>query len=105
MHKASASFKLERGRRRSRSTTISASATVIPPPVKGCRMLNASPKRSAPGVDCGAAGMLLFVVLFMFPFSIAAMKAAYNSGGSWNTKFSKSTSKPKGQILALLGAK
>lgn len=67
-------------------------------------MLNASPKRSAPGVDCGAAGILLFVVLFMFPLSIAAMKEGYTSGGSWNMKFSKSTSEPKGQILALLGA-
>ena len=31
-------------------------ATVIPPPVSGCRMLNASPSSTAPGVRLGAAG-------------------------------------------------
>ena len=44
-------------------------------------MLNASPIKSAPGVGSGAAGMLLFVIDFMFPLSTAAMKALYSSGG------------------------
>lgn len=52
---------------------MSDNATVIPPPVKGCRMLNASPIKSAPGVGCGAAGMLLFGIVLMLPLSMAAM--------------------------------
>lgn len=48
-------------------------ATVIPPPVKGCRILNESPSKRAPGVVDGAAGMLLLFIVLMFPFSIADM--------------------------------
>lgn len=61
---------------------MSEKATVIPPPVRGCLMLNASPIKSAPGVGRGAAGMLLFGIDLMFPLSTAAMKASYNSGGT-----------------------
>ncbi|KAF5798789.1 hypothetical protein HanXRQr2_Chr07g0297041 [Helianthus annuus] len=61
---------------------MSASATVIPPPVKGWRMLKASPNKSAPGVETGEAGMLLFGIVFIFPESIAAINAACTSGGT-----------------------
>lgn len=54
---------------------MSERATVIPPPVKGCLMLNESPNKSAPGVGRGVAGMLLFCIVLMFPFSTAARKA------------------------------
>jgi hypothetical protein len=60
---------------------MSDNATVIPPPVKGCRMLNASPINSAPGVGSGAAGILLFGIVLMLPLSIAAMKESWSSGG------------------------
>jgi len=53
---------------------MSDNATVIPPPVKGCLILNASPIKSAPGVGSGAAGMLLFGIVLMLPLSMAAMK-------------------------------
>ena len=58
---------------------MSESATVIPPPVKGWRMLKASPIRRAPGVGCGAAGMLLFGIVLILPRSIA------ERNGSWST--------------------
>lgn len=61
--------------------TTSDKATVIPPPVKGCRILNESPSKIAPGVGCGAAGMLLLAIVFMFPSSTAEMKPHRNSGG------------------------
>jgi len=61
---------------------MSDKATVIPPPVKGWRMLKASPMRRAPGVGYGDAGMLLFGMLLMFPLSTAAIKEACNSGGT-----------------------
>jgi len=60
---------------------MSDKATVIPPPVKGCLILNASPNKRAPGVDWGVAGMLLLVIVLIFPFSIAAMNAERSSGG------------------------
>jgi len=53
---------------------MSDNATVIPPPVKGCLILNAPPIKSAPGVGCGAAGMLLFGIVLVLPLSMAAMK-------------------------------
>ncbi|WRX15159.1 hypothetical protein QQP08_007646 [Theobroma cacao] len=74
--------RLCKGLRRSLITTTSDSATVIPPPVIGCRILNASPIKSAPGVGSGAAGMVLFaIVLMLFCFSTAEIKAVYSSGG------------------------
>ena len=36
---------------------MSERATVIPPPVKGCLMLNESPNKIAPGVGRGQAAM------------------------------------------------
>jgi hypothetical protein len=60
---------------------MSDNATVIPPPVKGCLMLNASPIKSAPGVGCGSAGMLLFGIVLMLPLSMAATNELYISGG------------------------
>ena len=75
MQREEALLRVLRGLRRFLITTTSEKATVIPPPVKGCRILNASPIRSAPGVGRGAPGMLLFGIVFMFPFSIDAKKA------------------------------
>ena len=68
----------------SRSSTISERATVIPPPVKGCLMLNASPMRRAPGVGLGIAGIVLFGMDRMFPFSMAARNEACIFSGSCN---------------------
>lgn len=68
---------------------MSERATVMPPPVRGCRMLKASPMRRAPGVGCGAAGMLRFGWVLMFPFSIAAINDSYNSSGSCKQKQKK----------------
>lgn len=76
MQRVGASFKSVMGLRRSRRRTISDRATVIPPPVKGWRILNASPNRSAPGVGRGLAGMLLFGMVLMFPLSTAAINAS-----------------------------
>lgn len=61
---------------------MSERATVMPPPVRGCLMLTASPIRRTPGVGRGAAGMLLFGIDFMFSLSAAAIKEAYSSGGT-----------------------
>lgn len=60
---------------------ISDKATVTPPPVKGYLILNESPSKSAPRVGYGAAGMLLFAIVLMFPSSIADMKALESSKG------------------------
>lgn len=77
---------------------MSERATVMPPPVRGCLMLTASPIRRTPGVGRGAAGMLLFGIDFMFPLSAAAIKAAYSSGGTCNKQFANPLIRPKIQI-------
>ena len=55
--------------------TTSENATVMPPPVKGWRMLNASPSNTAPGVRDGFAGIVLFRIDLNAPFFTAARAA------------------------------
>jgi hypothetical protein len=45
-------------------------------------MLNASPIRRAPGLGTGTAGMLLFGIDRIFPFSTAARNDACNFSGN-----------------------
>lgn len=45
-------------------------------------MLNASPRRRAPGVGMGSAGMLRFGIVLMLPFSTAERKASRISIGT-----------------------
>lgn len=54
------------------------------PPVTGCLILNASPKRRAPGVEWGAAGMLLLGIVRIFPLLMAEMKESNSSEGIWH---------------------
>lgn len=70
------------GLRSSRSVTTSLKATVIPPPVSGCRMLRASPRITRPGVLGAAAGRKEFGMERSWPCSKAAMKAGWTGSGS-----------------------
>lgn len=70
------------GLRRLRSVTTSLKATVIPPPVNGCRMLRASPRITRPGVVFVAAGRKEFGIDRSWPCSKAAMKAGCTDSGS-----------------------
>ena len=62
------------GLSRSRSMTTSLNATVMPPPVNGCRMFIASPRSIMPGTCCVLGGSQEFGILRTFPSSRALSK-------------------------------
>lgn len=59
----------------SRNNTTSLKATVMPPPVSGCRMFMASPSMHSPGVMFVFGGKKEFGMLRILPSSSAAAKA------------------------------
>lgn len=62
------------GERREERRTASESATVIPPPVSGCRMLRASPSSIRPGAREVEAGRNELGMLRSPPLSRASRK-------------------------------
>lgn len=70
------------GLRSSRMKHTSLSATVIPPPVNGCRIFSASPKIIKPGVLFDEAGRKEFGIDRNWPLSNAASNEARASSGS-----------------------
>jgi hypothetical protein len=67
--------------------TTSENATVMPPPVKGWRMLNASPSNTAPGVRDGLAGIVLFRIDLNAPFFTAARSGSRSFAGTCGAIF------------------
>jgi hypothetical protein len=55
-------------------STASLNATVMPPPVSGCRIFSASPRRIIPGVLFVDAGKSELGIDLKPPFSIASAK-------------------------------
>jgi hypothetical protein len=80
---------LPSGRSEAVMVTTSENATVIPPPVNGCLMLNASPNNTAPGVRFGDAGMVLLRMDLNWPFATARRSGSRNFSGTCGTFFGK----------------
>jgi hypothetical protein len=66
----------------SHSRLVSEKATVMPPPVSGCRMLKASPSMSAPAGCSGWLVTCLFCMHRMRPCLTAASKAVRRQSGT-----------------------
>src|SRR5262249_21068895 len=61
----------------------SVKATVIPPPVKGCRIFNESPMSTVPGFSFGLAGLQWLGITFILPSSTAALYDGLTLSGNW----------------------
>lgn len=73
------------GERRLERRTTSLNATVMPPPVRGCRMFMASPRMMSPACLCVEGGRKLFGIERSLPASIALRKAGWTHSGSWGS--------------------
>lgn len=83
------SAKSGRGERREFKRLQSASATVIPPPVSGCRMLYESPRRRAPGRWTALAGMHLLRITRGCEEAKAAVRAGRMCSGIWSVEWGR----------------